>query len=381
MATEERFNAALSAWFEEMGPARLPERVLDATFERTRRRGQHGGWQASLGRIRLTRSVPALGAAAVVMLASALAFEFFPNQPENAAGPRLPEGIFADVGGWIAFGDSRGIWAVDPTRPGDADSLVRLSSEVGTSKAWSHDGSKLLLLRDLRGVGHPDEMVLFVLNADGTETRLAQAGFHSGGDFTADGSQVVYAALHDGGCCNISVIDAAGGTPEPVLAAGRRWVRDGGCPQYEGCVDGKRFLDTALYAPTFSPDGTHIAYFDGAGDWGHSLRVMNRDGTGVRVVVENDMTLGQGHVLGLDWSPDGEQLLFALDSIGVHVVGIDGSGLRQVSPETSQGVDPHWSPDGSLISYNTGGALVIARSDGTQVQRFNYGRSGPWNPR
>lgn len=82
----------------------------------------------------MTRFVPALGGAAVVMIAAAMTFEFSLNQPENAAGPGRPEGIFADVGGWIAFGDRRGIWAVDPTRPGDPDSQVQLSSEEGPPK-------------------------------------------------------------------------------------------------------------------------------------------------------------------------------------------------------------------------------------------------------
>jgi len=51
------------------------------------------------------------------------------------------------------------------------------------------------------------------------------------------------------------------------------------------------------------------------------------------------------------------------------------------------GVNAYWSPDGSQISYQpadplsgTLGALEIAAVDGTQVQEFGYGGSGPWNP-
>jgi hypothetical protein len=263
-----------------------------------------------------------------------------------------PEGIFADVSGWIAYGDHRGIWAVDPTRPGDPDSQVQLSSKDGTPIAWSPDGSKLLVLRNLSDLMDSVEMVLFVLNADGTETRLAQAGDRSAADFTPDGSQVVYG---DGD--NIYVIDAEGGTPELLLAG-----------------------DPPLW--TFSPDGTQIAYIDwGHGDSGHSVRVMNSDGTGMRVVVEDSMNMGAGHIrdFGLDWSPDGQHLVFA-NTRGVYVVGIDGSGLIEVSSLRFEGADPHWSPDGSLISHNFG-SLAIVRWDGTQAQRFDYARSGPWNPR
>ena len=34
-----------------------------------------------------------------------------------------------------------------------------------------------------------------------------------------------------------------------------------------------------LQHPAFSPDGAQIAYFDGMGDWGNDLRVMNADGS------------------------------------------------------------------------------------------------------
>ena len=45
--------------------------------------------------------------------------------------PNLPKppGIFSEVGGWIAYGDDRGIWAVDPTRPGDpSDQIAELGA-------------------------------------------------------------------------------------------------------------------------------------------------------------------------------------------------------------------------------------------------------------
>jgi Tol biopolymer transport system component len=268
--------------------------------------------------------------------------------------------------GWIAYGNRGGIWALDATGPGDPADVVQLSSKPGYPQAWSPDGSKLLVLREVKG-GDLFERDLFVLNSDGTETRLARAD--SGGDFTPDGSRVVY-----GDGRNIYVIDAEGGTPKLLLAPSRRRI------------EGEGPFKTSLSHPTVSPDGSQVAYFDGLGDSGHSLRVMDSDGTGTRVVLENSLTTGVGHVGGLDWSPDGRRLVFALDQRGVYVVGIDGSGLTKVSSEPFEGfegVEPHWSPDGSFISYNArdpfpGGELVIRRWDGTQVQEFDYGRSGPW---
>lgn len=351
MTTHKRFDASMRAWFEETSPTRLPGRVLDATFERTRGSRQDRGWPTLRGRLRLQRPMWALGGAGVVMMLAAVAFGSL-----LTAGPGKPAGIFTEVGpGWIAFGDSRGIWAMDPTRPSDPGEWVQLSSEVGMPKAWSPEGSKLLVVREVAG-----GWALFILHEDGREVRLADASYRSGGDFTPDGAKVVYASASSGG---LAVIDAAGGKPELLGPNG--------------------------YTAAISPDGAQIAYFEGSGDWGHSLRVINMDGTGGRVVLEDSITTGAGHVDGLDWSPDGELLLFAIDTQGIFVVGTDGSGLRKVASAAAfDGARPYWSPDGTLISYDgpdpllgAPGALVIVRPDGTLVRDFKYGASGPWKPR
>src|SRR4249919_491768 len=85
------------------------------------------------------------------------------ERPASEPAPPKPPGIFSEVGGWIAYGNQRGIWAVDPSHPGDRGSQVQLSSNQGNPLAWSSDGSELLISNP-RG--------LFVLHADGTETRL-----------------------------------------------------------------------------------------------------------------------------------------------------------------------------------------------------------------
>jgi WD40-like Beta Propeller Repeat len=289
------------------------------------------------------------------------------------------ESRIGDVSGWITYGDKRGIWARDLTNPGDPADRVRLSSTPGSPIAWSPDGSRLLVVRE---VPPPDPSVifssdLFVVNSDGTETRLTDAnGSIDGSSFSPDGTAVVYATTRD--CwwredCEaetenpssaIYVVGAEGGTPQVLLTSGSR--------RYPGKPG--RF-ETALQEPKWSPDGSQIAYFDGYGDWGHSLRVMDSDGTDSRVVVENSETLEVGHVHGLEWSPDGSQLAFSIGG-RLYVVGVDGSGFRLV---IDNGVGPYWSPDGSHIAYTgPGGSLEIVRLDDLQVQSFGDGESGPW---
>lgn len=72
MTSDKRTERALSTWLEQTAPPRLPERVLDATFERTRRSKQHVGWRGLLWRLRVPRIAPALGGTAVVVVAGAL---------------------------------------------------------------------------------------------------------------------------------------------------------------------------------------------------------------------------------------------------------------------------------------------------------------------
>ena len=277
------------------------------------------------------------------------------------------ESRIGDVGGWITYGNERGIWALDLTSPGDPADRVRLSSTPGSPIEWSPDGSKLLVVRD---VPPSDPSVvfssdLFVVDSDGTETRLTDVyGSINGSSFSPDGDAVVYAAGK-----GIYVVDAEGGSPQLLRAPGRRRLEPG------------HFVKTGLQEPKWSPDGSQIAYFDGMGDWGNSLRVMDSDGTDSRVVVKNSETERAGHVHGLQWSPDGSQLAFSLEG-RLYVVGVDGSGFRFV---TDDGVGPSWSPDGSHIAYTGSelgsserGSLEIVRLDDLQVQNFGDGESGPW---
>jgi Tol biopolymer transport system component len=320
---------------------------------------------------RITAGVVAIVVALLSLATVARAF-LGGERPANEPTPSpSPEGVFADVGGWIVYGDVRlpnGIWAVNPTRPGDPADQIQLSEHRGEPLAWTSDGSKLLIRRKVPNAdGGIVDLGLFLLNADGTETPVARGDWITG-SISPDGSQVVYAGLGD----HIYSVDTEGGEPHVLLTSNRRWFPDQG-----------HAYRTWLYNPTFSPDGTQIAYFDGMGDWGHSLRIMNADGSGVRVLF--DQAPGEAwHIDDLVWSPDGSRLAFSAQEGGIWVVGVDGSGLTKLIPH---GVNPAWSPDGSRISYqfvgpgsSMLGTLQIATLDGRHVQEFGYGGSGPWNP-
>jgi Tol biopolymer transport system component len=322
-----------------------------------------------------------------------------PGEPTHVS-PQA-RNVFAQLPGWIMYTNADsdwdggwetiGLWAVDPTRPQGNASNIQSQATIGKASGliwfrntpavavpldWSDDGTKLLI-RELEN----ETERLVVLNADGTETTVLRKRIprlEQGASLSPDGSQIVYASLGSGKeRAGIYVIKTDGGRPHLLRKAGRRqW--------YSG--DG--WARTLLVDPAFSPDGTKIAYIDGTYDpleGGNGLRVMDADGSNVRVLLDSDGRLSDD--IGADprpvWSPDGSRLAFSTDN-DIWVIGADGSGLRKLIPG---GMNPSWSPDGSLIAYQRqkpngeGGPLRIADADdGRTVQTFTYGGSGPWNP-
>jgi Tol biopolymer transport system component len=308
-----------------------------------------------------------------------------PAETEDSKPTSTPAelGILADVRGWIAYGNDEGIWAVNPTPGGTPSDRIQLSEHPGEPVAWSNDGSKLLFSREVPDAPRDPtaDRDLYVLNADGTETRLTWDHGWPTGSISPDGSEVVYDAWAAEWNSGIYVVRADGGSHRLLLAAGKRAYPDG-------------TYRTALFIPTFSPDGTQIAYFDGLGDWGNSLRVVNADGSGPRAIVDcrwNQECPPQheyqfSHVENLAWSPDGSHLAFNNTGGGIWIVGADGSGLTKVD-----GKDVRWSPTGSRLAFQSGSpsstglwvseGIWLVNADGTGLQQVApVGRDPAWSP-
>jgi Tol biopolymer transport system component len=284
------------------------------------------------------------------------------DDPTPTPVPSEDLGIFQPVAGRIVYGNMRprsgGIFAVDPRRPNDPNDRILLSERSGEPLGWSSDGSRLLIRREVPDSKRDpvNDLDLFVLNADGTETRVTQDRDWITGSISPDGSQVVYAPGYDG---RMYTVDTGGGEP--------RLLRDSA---------------DLVYNPTFSPDGTQIAYVDGGGDHTHNVWVMNADGSDPHEIVSNEWTDPAGHVEGLAWSPTGDRIALALidgPSPAIYMFAPDGSDFTQVIPG---GARPYWSPNGSQIAYVVPGrlGLFIADADGSNVRKSGFAASGPWHP-
>jgi Tol biopolymer transport system component len=136
--------------------------------------------------------------------------------------------------------------------------------------------------------------------------------------------------------------------------------------------------DQAAYAsPTISPDGRRIAVASHRGaTW--EIDLMNADASGVSVLVARSSFDGSPA-----WSPNGAQIAFRSVNVGpfgqfgrIFVINVDGTGLRQLSPDTPNYTyddGPTWSPNGSRIVFTRNGVLQVINADGTGLAALPTG--------
>ena len=132
----------------------------------------------------------------------------------------------------------------------------------------------------------------------------------------------------------------------------------------------------AVFSAKFSPDGTEIL-FDRGTDSRYDIFVMDADGTNVRQLT----TTGTDY--DPHWSPDGTQITFTREEIvevqgerratsDIFVMNADGTDVRRLTDGDARStfLYSHWSPDGTKIAYLAGvtggpGSLVVMDADGS----------------
>jgi Tol biopolymer transport system component len=229
---------------------------------------------------------------------------------------------FPGANGKIAFAKTGAVWTTNPDGTGQVQ--VTFPPDIYHTDllpAWSPDGTKISFTRELfNGATEEEGSALYVMNADGT-----------------------------------------GVTPITSTAA-NQFNSD----------------------PTWSPDGTRIAFHHGNDGRTYTA---NTDGTGV-----TPLTTIQSWAPA--WSPLGDKIaLVAQGPAGnsdIYLVNPDGSGLIDISNDARFDSWPSWSPDGSKIVYygqelncnpGCGPAVWVMNADGTNQQKIRDGGTEPaWSP-
>ena len=186
----------------------------------------------------------------------------------------------------------------------------------------------------------PTRSELFIADADGKNARKLLAGLQIdyNASFSFDGQWVVFTSERQG-------------------SADIFRVRTNGLAV-------ERLTDDAAYddQAALSPDGQSLAFVSTRDAGTTDIYVLDMETRKVR-----NLTHSPGGDFRPSWSPDGRTIAFSSDrgttfqpakgrwehvhAASVYVVGVDGHGLRKISPEGQLGGSPKWSPDGKRVVF------------------------------
>jgi Tol biopolymer transport system component len=240
--------------------------------------------------------------------------------------------------------------------------------------AWSPDGTRIAFER-----AFANHAGIYTMNADGANLRsLTPRGLNGQPSWSPDGKQITFGRYIPGKEASIWVMNAEGSHLRRVTR--NPLPKDDGCG---GCA--------GQGSSQFSPDGGRIAFTWVKGEHSSAIYVVGVDGKGLRQLTP----FSRGVADKFDWSPDGTKIVFSSPDFGrpakssnIYVMRPNGTGLRQLTHETggelNAGADS-WSPDGTKIAYvsNKGGAYQIwtMNADGsgaTQLTKRTEAHLASW---
>lgn len=222
---------------------------------------------------------------------------------------------------------------------------------------------------------------IWVANADGSNAQKV-IDLAMWPALSPDGKLIAYYRIKDEG---IYVANVDGGDAHKILVGETccvQWSRDSKHLIYvqgklkagdtrvkivnpDGTNPTELTLGPSPYNPSFSPDGTKIAYA--------ACQQANKNSCGIFVY---DLNTKESKLITTDgggdpqWSPRGDRIVYQAGNPNVFVVNPDGSGLKQLTFGKSNDGQPTWSNDGNFIFWRSdqdgkGWAIYAMRSDGS----------------
>jgi TolB protein len=279
----------------------------------------------------------------------------------------------------------------------------RITSRIGDNDpVWSPDGTLIAFRRLVGG----SAMDIFVVRADGTGLERLTRSQHPQElpTWSPDSRRLAYTAGTRG---DVFVVRRSGGRPTRIArapcgedASWLTWSPRGGRLAFGGF---NLRPDTELYVsnpesgrtrqvthncarweanPSWSPDGTAIAYDD-------DDDIFVRQGSRVR-----RLTTHPARDIDPSWSPDGTRLVFARHVRGgtpeasgyeLFTVGAGGGSVRRLTVTAGSNLQPDWSPRGdeiAFVSTHAPSGIYVMHSDGSNSALATAGLvSHPaWSP-
>ncbi|HKR02112.1 MAG TPA: Calx-beta domain-containing protein [Pyrinomonadaceae bacterium] len=307
------------------------------------------------------------------------------SQPTATARPLAPTQPGAN--GKIAFTSERDGNAEIYTMNPDGSNQMNLTKNpaLDATPVWSPDGAKIAFTSNRTG-----RLNLYVMNADGSGvTKITKND--DGVDFriydpawSPDGKRLAYVASLMGEISSLSVVNADG----------------------SGATARLEPTSTEVADPEWSPDGTRIAFTgrEASNNFMEEgiqfyLFVANADGSGKTRIGDYPLRFAsffpQALGSGPTWSPDGTLIAYSYDNesaptqqprrvADLFVVRASGGGVRFLTEHSAQDLFPSWSPDGTRVAFTSDRdghrEIYVVNSDGGQPTRITQGSAANYDP-
>jgi dipeptidyl aminopeptidase/acylaminoacyl peptidase len=244
--------------------------------------------------------------------------------------------------------------------------------ETVSDPQLSPDGSQIIYTRGwIDKVNDKRESSLWIMNADGSKNRFLARG--SNARWSPSGDRLAYTAQGEpkGSQIFVRYMDAEGATTQVTRVekspSGVTWAPDGTRLGFVMSVEAKS--NWPIKMPR-APEGAK---------WTEAPRIVERldyrsDGAGfdddayrhVFVVpatggTPRQLTDGQWHHSGVEWTPDSKQILFGSNRVAdaeyqwresdIYAVNVETGAIKQLTTRKGPDGNPQVSPDGKRVAY------------------------------